>query len=75
MKEVGNFHSTQLPENSRFENLALLAFTLQFPNQYVSTLRAKKFNFIHFGLNGTIVHLVVDTVNQCPLFNHYLVAR
>ena len=43
-KEVGNFHSTQVLENSQFENLALLAFVLQFPNQFEFALPASNFD-------------------------------
>ena len=39
-KEAGNFHSMQVLENSQFVSLALLAFALQFPNQFVFALLA-----------------------------------
>ena len=40
MKGVGNFHSMQVLENSQFVSLALLAFALQFPNQFAFALPA-----------------------------------
>ena len=39
-KEAGNFHSMQVLENSQFVSLALLAFALQFPNQFAFALLA-----------------------------------
>ena len=57
-KEVGNFHSMHLPANSLFASLALLAFALQFPSQFVFALLGR--NLSGKVINGSLYLFLID---------------